>query len=139
VKGSLPVVCFSEIPFSALHGFAARPTPDTQHPGYEFYGIAISKASGYRLGARPVIYLPDAEADWIPRDQKWRHVRFEHGQVDWRHEREWRSPNDVDLSQVGFYVLVWSAAEAQEVVQLGGPVKDNVLGALPMEHLSDML
>lgn len=139
VKGILPAVCFSEIPFSALHGFAGRPTSELPHPRYEFYGIAISKTAGFRLGARPVIYLPDAEAEWIPSDQKWRQVRFEHGQVDWTHEREWRCPNDIDLTQAGFYVLVWSAAEASEVGQLTHPVKNNVLGVLPMEHLSDML
>ena len=139
VKGLQPVACFSEIPFSALHGFAARPTAQIPRPRYEFYGIAISKQSGFSLGARPVIYLPDAEAGWIPFDQKWRHVRFEHGQIDWTHEREWRCPNDVDLSKIGFYVLVWSAGEAAEIMQLNGPVKDNILGILPMEHISDML
>jgi len=139
VKGNQPVVCFSEIPFSALHGFATRPTEEQPHPRYEFYGIAISKWSGFRSGARPVIYLPDAEAGWIPPDQRWRHVLFVHGQVDWTHEREWRCPNDVDLTQLGFYVIVWSAAEAKEVTQLNTPLKDSILGVLPMEHISDML
>jgi len=139
VKGNHSVVCFSEIPLSALHGFAARITEDQPFPRYEFYGIAISKGSGFRLGARPVIYLPDAEAGWIPPDQQWRHVRFEHGQIDWTHEREWRCPNDADLTKVGFYVLVWSAEEAREVVQLNSPLKNSILGVLPMEHLSDMV
>lgn len=66
VKGSQPVACLSEIPLSALHGFAARPTAEAPFPKYEFYGIAISKHNGFRLGARPVLYLPDAEAGWIP-------------------------------------------------------------------------
>jgi hypothetical protein len=139
VKGGHRAACFSEIPLSALHGFAAQPTVDILHPRYEFYGIAISKSSGFRLGARPVIYLPDAEAGWIPPDQQWRHVRFEHGQVDWTHEREWRSPNNVDLTQIGFYVIVWSADEASEVTKLDIPLKNNVLGVLPMEHLNEML
>ena len=86
-----------------------------------------------------MIYLPDAEAGWIPSDQRWRHVRFEHGHVDWTHEREWRCPNDVDLTQVGIYVLVWSAAEAKEVTQLDTPLKESILGVLPMAHISDML
>jgi hypothetical protein len=139
VKGSNPVVCFSEIPLSALHGFAARHNEEHPAPRYEFYGIAISKGSGFRLGARPVIYLPDAEAGWIPSDQQWRHVRFEHGHVDWTHEREWRCPNDADLTKIGFYALVWSAEEAREIVQLSSPLKDNILGVLPMEHLNDMI
>jgi hypothetical protein len=54
----------SEIP---LHGFAAQPSEERPFPRYEFYGIAISKSSGFRLGSRPVIYLPDAEAGYWSR------------------------------------------------------------------------
>ena len=86
-----------------------------------------------------MIYLPDAEAGWIPADQKWRHVLFVHGQVDWTHEREWRCPGHVDLTQVGFYVIVWSADEASEVAQLNIPLKSNIFGVLTMEHLNQML
>ena len=142
VKGDQPAVCFSEIPLSALHLFAARPTAKPPRPRYDFYGIAISKKSAFLLGARPVIYLPDKEADWIPRDQRWRHVQFEHGKVDWTHEREWRCPNDIDLTKVGVYVIVWSNEEAREVAKLKTPLKspkNSILGVLPMEHLSDML
>ena len=139
VKGKQPVTCFSEIPLSALHNFAARPTAETPRPRYEFYGIAISKSSGFHLGARPVIYLPDREADWIPSDQQWRHVLFLHGRTDWTHEREWRCPSDIDLTKVGFYVIVWSAEEASEVAQLNAPLKNSLLGVLTMEHLNEML
>ena len=63
-------------------------------------------------------------------------MRFEHGQVDWTHEREWRCPDDLALQHIGFYVIVWSADEASEVVKLNVP---NVLGVLPMENIGDML
>ena len=46
--------------------------------------------------------------------------------MDWTHEREWRCPSDVDLAQVGFYVIVWSADEASEVAQLNIPLKSNI-------------
>ena len=64
---------------------------------------------------------------------------FIHGRVDWTHEREWRCPNDADLAKIGFYVIVWSADEASQVAQLNTPLKNNILGVLPMEHLNEML
>jgi hypothetical protein len=91
VKGSRRAVCLSEIPLSVLHQFAKPPEEKTL-PGkcYRFYGIVISKPAVFDIGGRPVIYLPDAEGNWIPPEEKWRHVRFESGQVDFTHEREWR-------------------------------------------------
>lgn len=56
--------------------------------------------------------------------------------MDWTHEREWRCPDDLALQHIGFYVIVWSADEASEVVKLNVP---NVLGVLPMENIGDML
>jgi hypothetical protein len=92
------------------------------------------------MGGRPVIYLPDKEGEWIPADEKWRHVRFEYGTVDWTHEREWRLPGNVDLSKVaGVYLLVWSESESVELAKLNTPVRSKIRGVLPMEHLIDML
>jgi hypothetical protein len=138
VKGARSVVCFSEMPLSAIRTFAQLPSETPAR--YRFYGIALSKETVFRVGGRPVIYLPDKEGDWIPYNEKWRHVRFEYGQVDWTHEREWRMPGDLDLTQVpGFYVIVWGASEATEVGQMESPVKEKIRGILPMEHLNDML
>src|SRR5215218_8678599 len=72
VKGSRTAVCFSEIPLSAMHQYAKPPSETSAR--YRFYGIALSKKTVFDAGGRPVIYLPDAEGDWIPADQKWRHV-----------------------------------------------------------------
>lgn len=141
VKGALPAACFSEIPLSAVHQFASPPNvPFGPSVRYRFYGIAISKKACFAAGGRPVIYLPDSETDWIPADQKWRVVRFEHGLVDFTHEREWRVRGDLQLAKLpGMYLLVWSASEASEVAAMNFEVKALVRGILPMEHLTQLL
>ena len=86
-----------------------------------------------------MIYLPDAEGGWIPDERKWQHVRFEHGQVDFTHEREWRMLGDLDLKQVpSLYVLVWSLLEAKMIRELKAPVSDKIIAVLPMEHIATM-
>jgi hypothetical protein len=137
VKGSRPAVCLSEIPFSAMHQFATPPSEEKAR--YRFYGVAVSKRSVFEAGGRPVIYLPDAEAAWIPAEEKWRHVRFDE-RVDFTHEREWRVQGDLDLKNVrGLYLIVWSATEAKELVKLVTPLDIKIRGILPMEHISEML
>jgi hypothetical protein len=88
-----------------------------------------------------VIYLPDGEADWIPPEQKWRHVRFEEGTVDWTHEREWRVPDDLNLNLfAALYVVVWAPREAKWLRDhLSTPLKDKIIGILPMGHLMTMM
>ena len=138
VKGSRRAVCFSEIPLSAMHQFA-QPMPEPK-ARYRFYGIVLSKRAVFKAGGRPVIYLPDREADWIPADEKWRHVRFDE-RVDFTHEREWRVAGDLDLKDMpGLYVIVWSAAEAKELAtKFNSPLDQQIRGILPMEHIGGML
>jgi hypothetical protein len=139
VKGNRRAVCLSEIPISAIREFADPPNVQPKHK-YRMYGVVLSKAAVFQTGGRPVIYLPDTEGDWIPAEHKWRHVRFEHGQVDFTHEREWRVPDDLDLRQfAGLYVMVWSPREAKEVAKLDTPLTKKILGIFPMGHLTEML
>ena len=138
VKGKQKAVCFSEIPLSAIREYAIPPEEKTGR--YRFHGIALSKRTVFGIGGRPVIYIPDSEADWIPDDQKWRQVRFEYGSVDFTHEREWRIPGHVDLTKVpGLYVLVWSTDEARELETFPSPVSKLVRGILPMEPITTIL
>ena len=104
IKGSKTATCFTEMPLSSIQSFVSASKP-SRHP-YDYYGIALSKQSGWNRGARPVIYLPDAESHWIPEAEKWRHVRFEPEEVDFSHEREWRAEGDFSLDDIGFYVIV---------------------------------
>lgn len=139
IKGKRKAVCLSEIPLSAVHYFASRPDKE-DNARYRFYGVALSKKAVFEAGGRPVIYLPDAEADWIPEEHKWRHVRFEHPVIDWTHEREWRVVGDLDLSTFpGIYVLVWTASEAAEIQKMASPLKKKIRGVLAMEHLTQFL
>jgi hypothetical protein len=138
VKGHRKAVCLSEIPLSSIHHFAGK--EDQEEARYRFYGVVLSKKAVFKAGGRPVIYLPDGEADWIPDEQKWRHVRFEHPHVDWTHEREWRVPEHLDLGQFpGIYLLVWTAVEAKEILEFDFPLKKKLRGVLPMEHLNRFL
>jgi hypothetical protein len=138
VKGKQRAVCLSEVPLSAVHQFAS--SPEDTLARYRYYGLALSKSAVFSLGGRPVIYLPDSEASWIPEHERWRHVRFEHGAVDFTHEREWRVAGDLQLSNVpGLYVIVWSASEAKEIAQLSSPVSHLIRGILPMEHIIQLL
>lgn len=134
IKGRQRAVCFSEIPISAVHHFAKAPEETAGR--YRFYGLSLSKSEVFQFGGRPVIYLPDSEGSWIPENQRWRHVRFEYGSVDFTHEREWRAPGDLNLCALnGFYVLVWSASEAEDVLNLKCPVRKLIRGVLPMQDL----
>jgi hypothetical protein len=131
IKGNRPAVCFSEVPLSSARYFI-----ETKR--YSPYGIAISKRAAFSMGARPVIYLPDAEGGWIPAEEKWRQVRFEHGTVDFTHEREWRLPGDLNLEKLpGFYALVWNPTDANRLRDVLSKYK-NLRGVLPMEHLLDL-
>lgn len=138
VKGNRAAVCLSEIPLSEIHRFAEPPS--VPNAKYRFYGVVLSKKTVFEMCGRPVIYLPDTEGGWIPADEKWRHVRFEHGTVDWTHEREWRVPGDIDLRKVpGLFLLVWSEAESVELAKFSTPARSKIRGTLPMEQLIDML
>jgi hypothetical protein len=137
VKGSRPAACLSEIPLSSLREFTKPPAEKAK---YSPYGIVLSKGAVFQAGGRPVIYLPDAETGWIPRDEIWRVVRFEEGTVDFTHEREWRVLGDLDLTKFLMFVLVWSAREARQLHEtLKTPLKDRILGFFPMGHLITMM
>lgn len=138
VKGPRPVVCMSEIPLSSVHAFASPPEQETAR--YRFYGFVFSKSCIFQLGGRPVIYLPDDEGAWIPSDQRWRHVRFEPPGIDWTNEREWRVPVNINLADTpGFYVLVWTNAEATELRSFEFEQMGKLRGIIPMHDLSTFL
>lgn len=132
VRGSTRAACFSEMPLSAVSRVAK-----SEGSKYEPYGIIVHKSSVFAAGGRPVIYLPRDEANWLPEDQLWRHVRFEPPDVDWTHEREWRCPGGFDLTTSNVFVLVWTAREALEIATI--QVKTTVLGTLPLRDINKFL
>lgn len=139
VKGKQTATCFTEMPLSSLPAFVNYST-GTSHP-YEYYGIALSKHHAWERGARPVIYLPDNEASWIPEDHKWRHVRLDYGgKTDFTHEREWRSEGNFSLVEIGFYVIVPDRAQEDDARQILKKEADrHILGFLHMDTLSEFL
>ncbi|WP_272972465.1 hypothetical protein [Alteromonas australica] len=140
IKGPNPATCFTETPLSALKHFASV-EDEPEAARYRYYGIAINKKAAFEQGARPVIYLPNDEADWIPAEQKWRHVRYEYGQIDWTYEREWRIKGNFDLNKVpGIYVICWHAKEVKMLqAKANKAVLKKIRGFLPMLHLNQML
>ena len=140
IKGPNAATCFTETPLSALKHFASEET-ETDEVRYRYYGVAISKETGFEQGARPVIYLPDNEANWIPTEHKWRHVQYNHGLVDWTHEREWRVKGDFDITKsIGIYIVCWHSNEIEKIKEaMNEKVAAKVRGFLPMLDLNQML
>jgi hypothetical protein len=137
IKGPNKAVCLSEIPLSSLKLFAK---PEPEESRYRFYGVCLKKKHAFECGARPAIYIPDEEGEWIPNEEKWRQVRFEHGIVDFTFEREWRKKGDLDLRGLQeFYVIIWSWKESEELKKAAHTeIKSKICGFLPMEHLIQM-
>jgi hypothetical protein len=100
--GGDPVICMTEMPLKSFLEYAKTRNSDS----IDTYGIAITKNSAYKYGARPVIYglsqdkfkyiensqhkriLP---SEILPLQEQYRLVSYnpEH-KIDWTHEREWR-------------------------------------------------
>jgi hypothetical protein len=138
IKGGQVAACFTEMPLSAIYPFVCA-SKSSKHP-YECFGVAIHKVSGWSRGLRPVIYLPDEEANWIPENQRWRHVRYEYGKVDFSHEREWRINGDFSLDGIGFYVIVPDGAEEEQIhATLHETALRHILGFLHMNSLREFI
>lgn len=98
IKGKRPAACLMDIPFAALKHVCIEDNVGR----YEPYGVVVSKRWAYDHGARPVLYLSDAEVDdlCIPDEELWRIVRLEKDGkhwISWLHEREWRCPDQFKL------------------------------------------
>lgn len=137
IKGTQHAVCFTEMPLSSIK-YYINDNHSFEHT-YDYFGIALSKTAAWRAGARPVIYLPDDEAQWIPDKENWRHVQFKLGGVDFTHEREWRLMGDIDLSNFNFYVIVPKREHEEKISEINSPVAKKIIGFLHMLNLNDLL
>lgn len=127
--------CFTQMPFSSLKVFV-----DT-HLGskrFSYFGIVMSRGSGWAGGARPVIYLPKAEAIWIPREETWRHVTLDRN-TDWTHEREWRCKGNFLLGGYSVYIIVPDQEAEQRIRTKVGVDTDWILGFLHLKYIDDIL
>ena len=105
IKGNHRCVCFSEAPISKLSTLIASNSKDFK---YQPYGVLLDKKWLYKKGGRPVIYGPDHDYEKLPKEMRYRHVRFYMSDdycVDHTWEREWRietehidiTPEDVTI------------------------------------------
>ncbi|MGH7915298.1 MAG: hypothetical protein ACREPW_11735 [Candidatus Binataceae bacterium] len=109
------VVCLFDVPIRDLRVLLDR----RNRRRYQPFGIAIEKRYAFRMGARPVIYLPWREAEvLLAPGERWRVVGLELEQdvpIDWSYEREWRLAGDLALPAGRAVALVDSWRDADEI------------------------
>jgi hypothetical protein len=134
VRTRRPVVCFFDAAFEHL----ARVLDARSRRRYEPFGIAVSKRYAFKMGARPVIYLPWKEAvALLPQAELWRVVSLDIDRqpaVDWTFEREWRLAGDLRFAARDTVVLVEDWRDADEIYERfdGHPP---CAGVLPLKSL----
>ncbi len=115
VRGGRPAVCMFDIALPNLRTVLTR----ENRRRYEPFGIAVDRRYAFRMGARPVIYLPWREArETIAPAEHWRVVSLEierNPPVDWTYEREWRLPGDLPLQPSLCVALVETWRDADEI------------------------
>lgn len=97
IKGGYRCVCFTEAPIAEIPTIVrlARDAAEISlRPRYEPYGVAVPKEWLFARGGRPVIYQSEDEFLHLPEEMRYRHVRYEPGNVDFTWEREWRIQTD---------------------------------------------
>jgi hypothetical protein len=134
VRGGTPVVCLCDAPIAELRQMLVR----ANRRRYEPFGLALERHYAFRMGARPVVYLPIAEAERIvPLDEQWRVVALDLDReppVDWSFEREWRLAGDLPLPSSGAVALVESWKDAGDLYEVfnGNPP---CAGVIPLDDL----
>jgi hypothetical protein len=115
VRGGDPAVCMFDMPLPELRTVLIR----ENRRRYECFGIAVDRRYAFKMGARPVIYMPWREArDVVAPNDHWRVVSTEMDRtppVDWTHEREWRLKGDLQLKPDLCVALVENWRDADEV------------------------
>ena len=134
VRGGFPVVCLCDTPIADLRQLLVR----ANRRRYEPFGLALERHYVYRLGARPVFYMSNAEAERIiPADEHWRVVALDlerEPPIDWTFEREWRLPGDLPLASGRAVALVESWKDAGDLYEAfnGNPP---CAGVIPLDEL----
>lgn len=100
-RGDTKVVCFADCPATEL---VSRRT-FRAHRGkwdYEPFGVCIRRRWLSKHGAKPVLYISKSDWNAIEPGHYWYYQTetTEDESVDWKTEREWRVPQDIDLSRI---------------------------------------
>jgi len=96
IRGGFKVVSFTELPPDEAVGLI-RWRPRYVRWNFEPYGVAIEKDCARRLGIRRVIYAPPEEYDKLSREDKPFYQNPGEKGGDWKPEKEWRFPGNLDL------------------------------------------
>jgi hypothetical protein len=134
VRGSRPVVCLCDAPIGELRQLLVR----ANRRRYEPFGLALERRYAFRMGARPVLYMPAADAERIiAPDEHWRVVTLDlerEPPLDWTFEREWRLPGDLLLPPNGAVALVETWKDADDLYEhFGG--NPPCAGVIPLDEL----
>ncbi len=115
IRGRRSVVCMFDAPVSELNLLLER----RNRRRYEPFGIAIDKRYAFKMGARPVVYMPWHEAERIlATAELWRVVTIDMERapaVDWSFEREWRVAGDLAIEPRRTVALVETWRDADEL------------------------
>jgi hypothetical protein len=115
IRGKRPVVCLFDATIGELGGLLVR----ANRRRYEPFGVALDKRYAFRMGARPVLYVPWSEAQLILAEEEWWRVGaidLEHNPpIDWSFEHEWRIAGDLALPARAAVALVETWRDADEL------------------------
>lgn len=114
IKANQRAACFSETPVTVMmrvYRLAEHDHRAKLFVKWEPYALSFWKPDIYQFfGGRPVLYLSEEEYDRLVRrnnlesSDAWRVVRLDHQvleeAIDFTHEREWRTPGDVDFAHL---------------------------------------
>jgi len=105
---------------------------------YEPFGVAIDKRYAFSMGARPVIYMPAAEAATIlDADEMWRVVSIDMNRnppIDWTFEREWRVLGDLPIQPQLSVALVAGWRDVDEIYERFNG-KPPCAGVIPLKEI----
>jgi hypothetical protein len=115
IAGKQPTVCLFDAPLAEMSQLLSR----LNRRRYQPFGVALEKRYAFAMGARPVVYLPLAEARRIlPDAELWRVVAIDLRRdppIDWTFEREWRVPGELRLPGHGAVALVEGWRDVDEI------------------------
>jgi hypothetical protein len=122
VRGGYPVVPFTERRPEELPDLI-RWRRGLRRWTYEPYGIALRRGKLIELGARPVQYADLADYEHFKEEDRWLFQVAKTRDDDWRTEREWRIPGDVNLDPFSGDEIIALVKSRGEIAQIEAAFK----------------
>lgn len=99
IRGQQPVVSFTSVPPLELNRIR-KWNPSLIRWTFEPYGIAIHRKYLKSQGCLPVIYGSDKVYEKLKPTDRFRFQKHSAKTRNWRQEKEWRCPHDIDLTNI---------------------------------------